>query len=336
MNDQNAQQDQKLTGKHIIFSVIITVVSALIALSAAEIALRIKNSDGKNYHIEMWKYSRDLKQHSDNPVLGHEHIPGKSARLQNVEIRINEHGMRGPEFSAIEENQRRIMFLGSSATLGWGIPEEKTMTSVLKELFHRDGQDNIVVMNAGIGNYNTQRYTELFLTKNTDLKPTDIVVNYYVNDAEVLEQGGGNFLIRNSEIAITFWILANRFLEQNDEGHLLDHYKSIYEDDFKGFQDMHASLAKLAKYAKENNIRLYFMMMPEVHDLKDYQYGFIHEKMKHIAEGLGYTYVDALDAMQSTENTQTLWAMPGDPHPNAKAHEIFASTIYPVLKSEER
>ena len=166
--------------KQICFSIIISLISVSIALLVAEVALRIKNSDGKNYHIEMWKYSRDLKQRSSNPVLGHEHIPNEVAQLQNVEIRINEHGMRGSSFPGIQGDQRRIMFLGSSATLGWGVQEESTMTSVIEHKFNQDGVDDVVIMNAGIGNYNAKRYTELFLTKNKELKPTDIVVNYYL------------------------------------------------------------------------------------------------------------------------------------------------------------
>ncbi len=320
--------------KQICFSIIISLISVSIALLVAEVALRIKNSDGKNYHIEMWKYSRDLKQRSSNPVLGHEHIPNEVAQLQNVEIRINEHGMRGSSFPGIQGDQRRIMFLGSSATLGWGVQEESTMTSVIEHKFNQDGVDDVVIMNAGIGNYNAKRYTELFLTKNKELKPTDIVVNYYLNDAEVLEQGGGNILIRNSEIAITFWILINRFLTKNNENYLLEHYKTIYKSDYKGFREMKSSLTKLARYAIENDIRLYFMMMPEVYDLKNYEYSFVHDVMKKIVNELGYIYIDALETMQNVEDTKSLWAMPGDPHPNAKAHSIFASGIFPVLKKQ--
>lgn len=325
--------DQPSGNKQIVFSAIITCVSILITLVGAEFVLRLKNSDGQNYHIEMWKYSRDLKTRSDEVILGHEHVPSKSATLQNVEIRINERGMRGESLPEISPQQRRIMFLGSSATLGWGVEEDDVMTSDLKDMFSKDGDENVVIMNAGIGNYNAQRYANLFLTKNTDLNPTDIVVNYYVNDAEILEPGGGNMLIRNSELAITFWILANRFLSQNSQGSLLDHYKEIYQEDYQGYKDMYASLAQLADYAKENDIRLYLMMMPEVHDLEDYKYGFIHEKMAKIASDLGYNYIDALDAFGEIKDAQSLWAMPGDPHPNSKAHGIFAQHIYPVLKA---
>lgn len=318
--------------KSVLFTIILASVSVVVTLCFAEVALRIKNSDGKNYHVEMWKYSRDLKQRSDNPVLGHEHIPNRSAKLQNVEIRINDRGMRGEDFPPVEDGQRRIMFLGSSATLGWGIEERETMSAQLAEMFEEEGLNNVTVMNAGIGNYNAKRYVELFLTKNTDLQPTDIVVNYYINDAEVLEAGGGNVLIRNSELALTFWILVNRLMSQNESGHLYEHYKNIYTPDFQGYIDMKKSLEKLAVYAQKNGIRIYFMMMPEVHDLSNYKYNFIHTEMKQIAESLGYIYVDALNPLQQVDNTQSLWAMPGDPHPNALAHKIFAQTLYPVLK----
>ena len=221
--------------------------------------LRVKNADGKNYHIEMWKYSKELKQRSENEILGHEHVPDDAESLQNVNIRINSNGMRGEDFPPVKAGQRRIMFLGSSATLGWGIEEEETLSSRIGAAFKKDGRDT-VVMNAGIGNYNAKRYVELFLSKNNDLKPTDIVVNYYLNDAEILEAGGGNIFLRNSQLAVTGWILFNRLKAKNQPGSLLNHYKETYEPDYQGFQDMKASLEALSKYARANNIGLYFLI----------------------------------------------------------------------------
>jgi len=319
------------TIKSFAFRTIITAITLVLCLFAAEILLRVKNSDGKNYHIEMWKYSRDLKHSSDNPVLGHEHVPNDQAKLQNVIIRTNEKGMRGSKIPAAQNGQRRIMLLGSSATLGWGIKEEETMSSVLQERLGKSA----VVMNAGIGNYNAQRYVELFLSKNTDMKPTDIIVNYYLNDAEILGQGGGNFIIRNSELAVTFWILFNRIFGEKGEATLLDHYKSIYEPDYQGLIQVKESLAKLAYYAEHHGINLYLMMMPEVHDLENYQYQFAHDIMAEIAHDNGYIYIDGLPALQNTKNTQDLWAMPGDPHPNAHAHALFADAIYPSLTQQK-
>jgi lysophospholipase L1-like esterase len=52
-----------------------------------------------------------------------------------------------------------------------------------------------------------------------------------------------------------------------------------------------------------------------------------------VAERDGFIYVDLLPGLQGLEPKQ-LWAMPGDPHPNALGHEIMAQTLYPVLKNE--
>ena len=41
------------------------------------------------------------------------------------------------------------------------------------------------------------------------------------------------------------------------------------------------SLKKLADYAKAHHIRLYLAMMPDIHNLKDYQFGFIHEAVQN-------------------------------------------------------
>ncbi len=195
------------TTKSIVFSIIVTAITLVFCLFAAEVLLRVKNSDGKNYHIEMWKYSRDLKQASQNPILGHEHLPSSQAKLQNVIIRTNKNGMRGAAITPVKSGQRRILLLGSSATLGWGVEEEETMSSRL-QLSLGEGA---VVMNAGIGNYNTKRYVELFLTKNRNVTPTDIIVNYYLNDAEVLKPGGGgsSFVIVSLRLLFGFYLTVS-------------------------------------------------------------------------------------------------------------------------------
>ena len=73
--------------------------------------------------------------------------------------------------------------LGSSITLGWGVTEDESISGRLQTMFDKDGK-NVVVLNAGIGNYNSVRYVERFLTRLTELKPTDIVVHAFVRDGE--------------------------------------------------------------------------------------------------------------------------------------------------------
>src|SRR5689334_2127500 len=113
--------------KNTVFSLGLLVCSMVVALAISEGILRVKNSSMKNYDIEMWRYARELKVKSSDPSLDFEHLKNKSAVLQNVEIRLNEWGLRGDAVPAVSPDKRRVLFLGASTTLGWGVPEEETV-----------------------------------------------------------------------------------------------------------------------------------------------------------------------------------------------------------------
>jgi lysophospholipase L1-like esterase len=313
-------------------SAAILVVSTAIALGAGEAILRAKNASMKNYDIEMWRYAKELKRRSDIPVLGHEHVPSSSARLQSVDIRTNEHGLRGGPVGPRPAGKRRILVLGSSVTLGWGVPEDETMTVRLQRMFAADGQD-VEVLNAGIGNYNAVRYVERFKRRLADLDPTDIVVHFFLRDAETLDAGRDNWLLRNSELAATTWIAFSRYLGQASEKTLEEHYRDAYRPDAQGYRDMRTALHELARVAKEKNIRVYLAMTPDVHDLVDYKFGFIHETMKRVAQEEGFVFVDLLPPMRNL-TPRELWSMPGDPHPNGLGHRLMAEALYPALKEK--
>jgi hypothetical protein len=72
--------------KNLLYSAVLFVASTAIALGAAELVLRIKNSSMKNYDIEMWRYAKELKIPSQDSSLGHEHVKNASALLQSVDI----------------------------------------------------------------------------------------------------------------------------------------------------------------------------------------------------------------------------------------------------------
>lgn len=313
----------------IVAQILMVLVTCVISLFAAEIVLRLKNSTMDNYDIEMWRYSSELKQVSPDPVLGHIHKPSREAVLQNVNIRIDENGLRGASAADASDFTRRIVVLGSSITLGWGVEEGDTMTSQLESRL-RDAGEDVRVLNAGIGNYNSPRYVKRFMDRLTQLDPTDIVVHYFLRDAETLEPGGGNFLLRNSQLAVTVWIAVNRVFGSSGHGSLVEHYRSVYAPDAIGRQAMEAALKQLAEYGRENNIRLYLAMVPDVHNLEDYQFGFIHEELQNLSEELGYRYVDLKPAFGNL-SPEDVWAMPGDPHPNALGHKLMADAIFPFL-----
>jgi lysophospholipase L1-like esterase len=309
--------------KRIALSTALFLFSTVIALGLAEAILRVKNSSMKNYDIEMWRYARELKVPSTNPKMAYDHVKQSEAVLQSVNIRLNEWGLRGGPVAG--HPSRRILFLGGSITLGWGVKEDDTVTARVQRILceHEPG---VEVLNGGVGNYNAERYVERFLTQLTPLNPTDIVVQYFVRDAEKLDAGDGNALLRNSELAVTLWIAASRLREKLGESPLMQHYADVYRPDQPGFVEMKSSLRKLADYARAHDIRIYLAMTPDVHNLKQYKLGFVHDIVARIAAEDGYQYIDLLPAFGELSPEQ-VWAMPGDPHPNALGHELMAKAV---------
>lgn len=312
-----------------LFSILAILVSLALCLAAAEGVIRIKNSSMNNYDIEMWRYSKELKVKSDDAALDFDHRRSASAVLQNVEIRLNDWGLRGGLVPPLQPGVRRILFLGGSIALGWGVAEANTVEAQLQKMLEAAGQ-KAEVLNGGVGNYNAERYTSRFFKEFTGLNPTDIVVHYFLRDAEDLPPGGGNFFLRNSEVAVTVWIAAHRLFDKHGEQTLVDHYRNVYRPDAPGFLVMERELKRLAGYAREHRIRLYLAMVPDVHNLTDYKFGFVHEIMRRVAEEDGYTYIDLLPAWEGRPASE-LWAMPGDPHPNALGHKLMAKAIFPVI-----
>ena len=155
-------------------------------------------------------------------------------------------------------------------------------------------------------------------------------MHYFLRDAEHLEAGEGNVLLRNSELAVTGWIAWNRLFASHSEQALIDHYRRVYDPNAVGFKEMTQSLVRLADYAKQRHIALYLAMVPDVHKLTDYPFLTIHEQVKKIATDDGYRFVDTLPAFAGLRPEQ-VWAMPGDPHPNALGHKLMAEAIFPVL-----
>lgn len=316
--------------KEFVFSLSLIIISTSISLVFVELVIRSKNSKMNNYDVEMWRYANQLKQKSTNTVLDFEHIKDKKVNLQNVLIRLNKYGLRGKEVKEkVTDRDRRILFLGGSITLGWGVDEEKTLTSVLEKKFLDQGQ-NVEVLNAGVGNYNAERYITRFFKDLKQLKPSDIVVNYFLRDAENLKPSKPNFILKNSQTALTAWTAFNKYFRKSGIDAMENHYKEVYISDSPGFMKMKVKLKDLSDYAKKNNIKIYLLMTPDIHNLIDYKYNFIHEKMNEIAKEYDYEYIDPLPKFLGKDSI-TLFAMPGDPHPNSEGHKIMADSIFPFL-----
>lgn len=306
--------------KIVLYQVLILVTSIVII----EGVVRVVNSDMKNYDIEMWRYANELKM--QDPVLGHNHLTNKGSVLQGVEIKLNSKGMRSDEFGI---DDKKILFLGSSISLGWGVEQKDSYPGIIQTKLSSN-LINYKVLNGSIGNYNTFRYVNNFLSNQTDIEPEVIVINYFINDAETLPINRSNWLIKNSQLFATLTITYKKLFSKSGFD-LKQYYKDLYKDDNQSFLEMKESLNKLSEYSKRTNSQVLLTVIPDIHFLEDYPFETIHEKMKTLSTELGFEYHDLLPSLKNIP-FEELQIIPGDSHPNEFGHQRISESLYPKIK----
>ncbi len=317
--------------KNIIFKTVFVLISIFIGIILCELTLRIKHSFFINYDIEMWKYAKKLKQKSSNIKIGHTHIKNSSAKLQDVEIRINNYGQRDVDLSnkMIKNFDRSFLILGSSVALGWGVENSNVFTNVMNNLSKKNDK-NWIFINGGVGNYNTERYINNYFENWQVLGFTDIIIHFFVNDTEVIIDNKTNFFTKHTHLGVVVWKLLNSYKSSFNKEKLEDYYKKKYQDNYKGLQTAKIELKKLKKHCDLKKIKCHIVLMPDIHQLKPYKLKFINDKISTFAKELKFNYFDLLPEFENIE-LEKIWNKYQDPHPNAFAHKIMGEKIYYFL-----
>lgn len=154
----------------------------------------------------MLKYAKQLKQKSSVVGVSHEHRPNSQATLMGVEVALNSLGHRNGELTIPKPtDERRIHFLGSSITLGWGVPEEEGFVALVQQLLEAETAPETglryTTVNAGVGNYNTIYEVETFKQQVELTDPDMVIIQYFVNDAEPNPSGRDSVILKHSLFA---------------------------------------------------------------------------------------------------------------------------------------
>ena len=139
----------------LIKKIALLLFSILILSAAAELFLRLSYPAYSNYNTEMWRYSSKLKR-IDTLSGCHVHVPNGSGIFYNARIQTNSLGLRADAdyITPKPKGKKRILVLGDSITMGWGVNSNYTYPKVLERLL-RERYKDIEVINSGVGNYNS-------------------------------------------------------------------------------------------------------------------------------------------------------------------------------------
>jgi lysophospholipase L1-like esterase len=109
--------------------------------------------------------------------------------LSDFEFDTDSFGMRASAPDVLFDSEKdpdrlRVLFLGDSVTLGWGVPFEDTWIQVLeKRARDKDGRE-VEALNAGHLQYNTIQESDWLEAHGAELRPDVIVVTFVVNDLD--------------------------------------------------------------------------------------------------------------------------------------------------------
>ena len=319
------------------FWLLMVICSVAVVAASVEVFVRLVVDDGMQFDLEMWKYARDVKQIATDPLIGHAHRPNAQARLMGVDVKINSKGLRDREIPYERAPSTvRILMLGDSFTEGWGVPFEQTFSKRIERLYAERGM-KAEVINAGVGNYDTIMEVSYFLDEGYKYRPDIVVLNYTFNDAEpVPAYSRPNWLLRQCYSCVFVFgrldVLARDASVRPD---WKNYYLALYGGGASaGWLAAKAAMRKLAAETRSRRIKLLVATLPELHELKNYPLQRITDLVREATGEDGVDFIDVLPALQSYDPA-TLWVSPTDPHPNAKANEAIANTLFRKLETME-
>ncbi len=299
-----------------------------------EIALRVYTHYAIFYDVEMTRYANELKLTASDPRIGHVHKPDSERRLMGVPVRINSDGLRDGEYPVARGDSRRIIFLGDSLTLGWGVRQEETFESLLEaELGRREPATEI--LNFGAGNYNTEQEVNLFLEKGLKYRPDEVVVFYFINDAEPTPARSPWAFLGHSRMITFIWSRAKAVLSRiRPSGSFREYYAELYKDGGPGWEATKAAFRKLKDIGDTEGIALRVVLLPELHDLADYPFTREHRKVRDFLGEIGIQTLDLAPYFAAESDPLSLWVALDDAHPNATAHRRIAEYALEFVSRE--
>jgi len=325
-----------MTGRFrlILLNLALLAVSVLLFAAFLEVVLRVVFARSLDFSMEMWKYAVALKRPVADPRLSFVHRPNRSAFLMGVPFAINSAGLRDREFPFQKApGVRRIVWLGDSTTVGWGVPLEATAPKILERRLNAARPGGFEVLNCGVGNYGTVQEVEHYLTIDRAFHPDLVILEYFINDAEPVPRERNAGLVGHSYLAA---FAIARF----DGGLRLaglrprwqDYYASLYRDGSPGLEAAKDALGRLAEATARDGAGLLVVILPELHQIDNaYPFAAEQRKIQDYLASRRIRTVDLLPCLRGHGPEIGLWITPADAHPNVKANTLIAGCINAAL-----
>jgi len=304
-----------------------------------------------------------------DPEIRYVNVPNTKGWIDDGFVTINALGFRGHDTAVPKPPGRyRIVTIGDSLTLGWGVNDDETFSAQLEQALHRSlvGRD-IDVVNLGVGGYNTRQEVTLLERNLEKLEPDLVLVGFYSNDVPDglddarLPAGGtriaavnptaGQVLhmnpapssrleraLRRSRAAYTLGRTVKRLANRGEWGSS----RFSMEIDLlqgKDSPDLDAAWAGIEKQLgrlralADSRFEVGIVVLPcREQVMGEFTQAKYQSRVRDIAGRLGFFVVDPLPALAAASAEQGDLFIPYDRnHPAAAGHQIIGEAIFQYL-----
>jgi hypothetical protein len=265
------------------------------------------------------------------PIAGfppYEPRPNVRVRAYDTDFRTNRWGLRGPDCERVPANGTvRVVLLGSSHVMGWGVPAEATFGAVLENALNRGvaRRGAFEVLNFAVAGYGPLGQVAVVRNRVRPFHPHVIVHVAHLNDddwvnrdvVKCLRAGvpfpdpGLSDIVRAARVtARTHPLMATDRLRPHEPAMLLSVYRRIAED----ARALHAVPVCV------------IMPLPR----GDPPAPADREKLVNIATSAGFEVID-LSRLYAGRATEALEVDEPGHHSNAIAHALIAAELYRQL-----
>jgi hypothetical protein len=284
---------------------------------------------------------------SDDPRIVYELIPNVTATFQGQECAINAEGHRDAPWPAPARtpDSLRIVGLGDSVMFGWGVRAEDSFLSVLqRSLAAALPGTRVEVLNTGVPGYNTAMEVAAFERQSLRYRPDIVILDYVGNDTDLpnlIASQSDLFDLRHSfawDLVRKLFGRWSRWCDSPLQGAPFtgDRFESDPDRVPPAYRDMvgeagvERAMVRLHELAQAHGFHVVVSTHLEAP-------AFVHR----ICERLGLSLVEntpcvrrymAEHGIAPADYLRSELTLPGDPHPSALGHRLFAATILAFLQ----
>ena len=244
---------------------------------------------------------------------------------QGVRFQTNELGLRdGPMPSPVAE-ELRILVLGDSVTVGWGVAAEDRFTERLEKMLTERSARRVHVINSGVSGYNTEQEL-IFLRRHIESIQPDLVVVVYVdNDVEpkALDIVDMRYRWENppdASASLLRWSWFYRLVYYMTPDLLSAPEAPPVDDGWRESMESLAEINELTRRHQAEFVTYLYRMLPD--KLTD----ALYTDISNVADAGRFRFVDTLPWFDSKQ-FRALTNSFVDTHPNGNGHRIIAEGI---------